>query len=105
MLVIYSLILSVNPCYRDYRWYEKDMIHPSSVAIEEIFRMFSNTYFSVETIQAIDQIEKLLSSIEHRPRFPDSPAYKKHIEQTIAKAIELSSKYNITFQDELRLLQ
>lgn len=36
---------------RDYRFYEKDLVHPNEMAIDYIWDYFSNTYFNREIQQ------------------------------------------------------
>jgi hypothetical protein len=57
---------------RDYRFYSKDMIHPNEQAIDYIWNIFSETYFSQETIEINKQVHKLRQSCLHRPLNPDS---------------------------------
>lgn len=51
---------------RDYRFYEKDMLHPTQQAIEYIWRKFAKSYFSNETNTIISKWEQTLASINHR---------------------------------------
>ncbi|MCL2328210.1 MAG: GSCFA domain-containing protein [Bacteroidetes bacterium] len=52
---------------RDYRFYENDLLHPNSQAIEYIWQAFSKTYFSAETQKIIQQIQALHKAMQHRP--------------------------------------
>ena len=49
--------------YIDYRFYEKDMLHPNSVAVEYIWQRFSETYFSAFTQTLNQQIALILKEI------------------------------------------
>lgn len=71
---------------RDYRFYAPDMVHPNEVAIDYIWKKFSDTYFNEKTRQVIQQIQKLRQAMQHRPFNPDSEAHKaflaKHLQFT-----------------------
>ena len=52
---------------RDYRFYADDMLHPSKVAIDYIWKRFSQKYFSAQTIDLIAKATKLSQRLKHRP--------------------------------------
>jgi|TARA_R110000737_G_scaffold164641_1_gene192289 hypothetical protein len=52
---------------RDYRFYSKDLVHPSDEAIEFVWEKFQETYFSEETARICNQIGKFKSYFGHRP--------------------------------------
>jgi hypothetical protein len=52
---------------RDYRFYEKDMLHPSQQAIEYIWNFFKHTYFDTPTIKRLNEIEKIKKGLNHKP--------------------------------------
>lgn len=62
---------------RDYRFYASDMLHPSEVAVDYIWKRFSDTYFSKQTLQLKKQLEQLAADLAHRPFQPDSSEFKK----------------------------
>lgn len=91
---------------RDYRFYDEDMLHPSAVAIEYIWEIFSKTYFSKETISLISQIESVQKAIKHRPFNVTSDSYKTFIHSTIEDCESLSQKYPfVDFSEELAFLR
>lgn len=52
---------------RDYRFYEKDLIHPNEIAVDYIWDKFKETYFSSE-LAAVDLAwERIRSTLVHRP--------------------------------------
>ena len=61
---------------RDYRFYASDMQHPSEVAIDYIWKCFSETYFSESTVQLYKKLEQLTADLAHRPIHPDSSEYR-----------------------------
>ncbi len=50
---------------RDYRFYAKDMTHPSEVAVDYVFEQFSESYFSEKTKHYVENISKLVKSNAH----------------------------------------
>ncbi|MDO9153513.1 MAG: GSCFA domain-containing protein [Paludibacter sp.] len=60
---------------RDYRFYAPDMLHPSEIAVDYIWKRFSESYFSEETFKINKQIEQLVADRTHRPLHPDSAEF------------------------------
>ena len=52
---------------RDYRFYARDMCHPSEVAIEIVWERFQETYMSPATRQRCREMEKKSRMAHHRP--------------------------------------
>lgn len=53
---------------RDYRFYNRDMIHPSDQAIDYVWSQFSRAIFSEETLELLRSSEPLWKFLEHRTR-------------------------------------
>lgn len=64
---------------RDYRFYGADMIHPSEVAVDYIWKHFSETYFSADTQALKHRLEQLSADLSHRPLHPESSGYKNFL--------------------------
>lgn len=62
---------------RDYRFYGRDMLHPSEEAVEYVWKLLVETYFSAEAIEVMQKVEKVQKDLSHRPFNPASP---KHLE-------------------------
>lgn len=77
---------------RDYRFYADDMLHPSPLAIEYIWRRFTDNYLSKETQTLLKDWEDIQKAINHKPFQPDSEAYKRFILQTLLKMERISEK-------------
>ena len=94
---------------RDYRFYNKDMIHPSEVAIEYIWDKFSNTFFSTNTIKLISEIKKITQASNHKPFNSNSEAHQKFLKTNLQKIEELEkdnpnlnlSEYKLLFKKQL----
>jgi hypothetical protein len=59
---------------RDYRFYEKDLIHPNEIAVDYICQKFKETYFSSELVAVDFAWERILATLHHRPH-----PTKKHL--------------------------
>lgn len=51
---------------RDYRFYDEDMLHPSSKAVEYIWEAFSKCYLSQDTIMAWKEAAAIVKAVQHR---------------------------------------
>ena len=51
---------------RDYRFYAPDMKHPSEVAVEYIYGIFADTYFSKETRKLAEEFLRRQKAALHR---------------------------------------
>ena len=78
---------------RDYRYYSSDMLHPSEVAVDYIWKRFSETYFNVETIQINAELEQLTRDLNHRPLHTESEEFMNFQSKLEKKKTELKTKY------------
>ena len=76
---------------RDYRFYASDMIHPSPVAEEIIWERFLAQYMTQHTQNMGERYHQLHQMEHHRPLFPESEAYKNHLQ----KVEQLRNELNI----------
>lgn len=60
----YELMMDV---LRDYRFYAKDMIHPNSQAIDEIWSYFLETYCTEQTRKTVEEVARLKAFFDHVP--------------------------------------
>lgn len=83
---------------RDYRFYADDMLHPNNLAIEYIWKMFSENWFTERSLGLNREIDKIQKQLSHRPRAEDSPSHKKFLTKLQAKIEEIHKNYpEITF--------
>lgn len=78
---------------RDYRFYARDMLHPSEQAIDYIWDRFLETYFSREARQSIEVWEKIKTRLDHRPMKPGNLAYR-HFLLALQKDIDAISSFS-----------
>ena len=91
---------------RDYRFYKDDMLHPTDLAVEYIWKCFSNTYFGRKTISILQDWGKIRKELNHKPYCPESEAYRKFISQLVLKIMRM--KENLPYlevEKELELCE
>ena len=67
---------------RDYRFYAADLVHPSELAIEYVWKNFQDALVTKEAQQAMKELEKLQTRLRHRALAPESESYRIFVEQT-----------------------
>jgi GSCFA family len=77
---------------RDYRFFERDMMHPTAQAVDYIWDFFSDTYFSTATKNIIQEIEKINAMQAHRLLKGENTEGVKKFQKTLALKIEALEK-------------
>ena len=80
--------------WRDYRFYEKDLIHPSDLAIQLVWTRFCSAFISMEENRLIRLLEKLHQSLSHRSRFPTSKSHVEFRDKLKKEVLDLASQYS-----------
>jgi hypothetical protein len=83
----------VHDDLRDYRFYAKDMAHPSEEAVEYVWDFFKKTYWDNATFELNRKIEDILNAMKHKPLHPENKAHKSFIESIKNKVKNLKSNY------------
>lgn len=78
---------------RDYRYYDKDLIHPNEQAIDYIWEQFSDHYFDEETIKLNQRIIKIVKSLQHRPFNPDTDIHRQFTDKVMQDIEDLTKAY------------
>ncbi|HJX72468.1 MAG TPA: GSCFA domain-containing protein [Bacteroidales bacterium] len=84
---------------RDYRFYAKDMIHPSEAALDYVWEKFTNTFISAESIDIMKEIEEIIKAKNHRPVNPDSAEFlqfRKKIRERIYALVQKFPALNLS---------
>ena len=83
---------------RDYRFYNADMLHPNTTAINYIWERFVTVWISEDTQTTIQSVEEIQKGIAHRPFNPKSDVHQTFLKQLDNKKILLESRFpHITF--------
>jgi hypothetical protein len=72
---------------RDYRFYERDMIHPSPLAIDVIWERWTQAYLQPSALQLMADMQPHLLKIQHRSLLETDEATEERL-STAAHAIE-----------------
>ncbi len=83
----------VNDELRDYRFYNEDMLHPSSQTVTYIWERFSDVFFDKETYAFLERWRPIKEALAHRPFNPDGEEYKAFMQRTSEKIRELQHLY------------
>ncbi len=96
---IYNLQSDYFPSYeimmdelRDYRFYGEDMLHPNQVAIDYIWKRFSENYILPESISIMQEVDEIQKSLHHRSFNPKSEQHQKFLAKLQQKIKFLDEK-------------
>src|SRR5579863_326391 len=96
----YELVMDV---LRDYRFYDKDLVHPNYMATNYVVENFMEYYVHPESRLLSEEIRKLQISRKHRPLHPNTEAHRRFLNEQLERTIELSEKYSfLNFETELK---
>lgn len=90
---------------RDYRFYGRDMVHPTEVAEDYIWDKFAQAYLSDEFQLFIHEWEKIRRALAHRPFHPESAAHQAFLRNTLSQLQTLADRYGIDKTPEARVLE
>lgn len=90
---------------RDYRFYTSDMLHPSDVAVDYLWKRFSETYFTDQTLSIMQEWAEIYRALQHRPLNGVTENYQSFLLQTKDKIARFSHKYPfISCKSEMKKL-
>ena len=78
---------------RDYRFYDRDLIHPNALAVDYIWERFSSVYFSEETQKTMQKVQEVQQGLGHKAFNPDSEAHQKFLKNLEAKKRALQADF------------
>lgn len=77
---------------RDYRFYDDDLLHPSSSAVNYVWEAFTKCYFEDKTMDLWQEIEKISRAVSHRIQTDSADQVKKFAEKILSRIYQISSK-------------
>ena len=89
---------------RDYRFYADDLVHPSPAAVDYIWERFAEAALSAGARALLPEVERLVAQCRHRPRRPDSEAWRALQGRTLGRLDDLARSAGIDFSQEIALL-
>ncbi|KFF06547.1 GSCFA domain-containing protein [Flavobacterium reichenbachii] len=78
---------------RDYRFYNEDMLHPNSVAIDYIWERFSENFISETALQVMKEVAEIQKGLNHRSFNPQSEQHQKFLIKLNQKISLLQEKF------------
>jgi len=78
---------------RDYRFYKKDMVHPSEAALEYIWKRFRECYFTGDSDKLYDRVVKITEATRHILNGSDSQDNSRFSKSMLNKIDKLLSDY------------
>lgn len=84
---------------RDYRFYKRDLIHPTKLAVEYVFNQFEKALLFEEETPLRERIRGINQSLNHRPFNPNSDSHLKFIRKLNGDIESLNKEYpNLSFK-------
>lgn len=77
---------------RDYRFYDRDMLHPSSLARDYIWERFCQASISSNTFQLMNEVGWINRALAHRPFNSETEAYQQFVAQIEQRITALQQK-------------
>ncbi len=74
---------------RDYRFYAADLVHPSELAVDYIWDIFTQTALSERSKELMQRVLRVVKAAEHRPLNPSCEAHRKLCETQLRAIAEL----------------
>lgn len=90
---------------RDYRFYEKDLVHPNKLAQDYIWEKLEALFFSTETQSAIKRINNFLTGLRHRPFNPSSENHISFLNKLLSNGIQIQKELDIDLKNEIKDLE
>ncbi len=78
---------------REYRFYERDMVHPNQLAIDYIWEKFKQVWISEEAYSTMEKVDDLQKGLQHRPFNPGSEQHRKFLEILKSKMASVVHEY------------
>ena len=78
---------------RDYRFYAEDMLHPSQMAIDYIWKRFSENYISEENFATMEEVCSIQKGLAHRPFNPNTASHQKFLNTLNNKIFKLQEQF------------
>jgi hypothetical protein len=77
---------------RDYRFYNDDMLHPSSAAVEYIWNVFTDCWFDPKTSAVWKEVNNITKAVSHKITSGRVKEIKAFAEKMILKINKLQSR-------------
>ncbi len=86
----YELVIDV---LRDYRFFDKDLVHPNYQATAFVLDNFMQHYVESSSRNIAEEIKKIQTAYRHRALHPDTEAHKRFLNEYLLKTKALAEQY------------
>lgn len=78
---------------RDYRFFEKDMLHPNQLAVDYIWEKFVNSTITNQSQKLMEEIGTIQKALAHKPFNPNAESHKIFLDNLKSKINNLQSQF------------
>lgn len=78
---------------RDYRFFERDLVHPNDLAIDYVWEVFKNSFIDEASQQMINAWVKVQLMMQHRVLHPDTKEAQSFAKKLEEKKLEFESAF------------
>lgn len=79
---------------RDYRFYKTDMLHPNELAIQYLWKKFINTWFTINTVKTMQEVETVQKGLSHKSFNQNTQAHQNFLKDLELKKNSLIKNFN-----------
>ncbi|MFN8673219.1 MAG: GSCFA domain-containing protein [Candidatus Sericytochromatia bacterium] len=92
----------INDDLRDYRFYNKDMIHPNEIAVDYICEKILDTFFNNKTKDLAKEIKKIYTASKHKPYNISSKKHQEFLLNNLEKINIIMNNYPNIYLNDLK---
>lgn len=78
---------------RDYRFYDRDLVHPNELAVDYVWDRFKSVMLNAESLEMVADYTRLLRMVDHKILFPDSAEAQKFTQKIMGERRSFESRY------------
>ena len=78
---------------RDYRFFDRDLVHPNEVAVDHVWDRFAETWISSSVRPVMEEVDAIRKGLAHRPLHPESEAHASFRNQLEKRIGQLRGRY------------
>ena len=78
---------------RDYRFYDRDLIHPSGAAVDYVWERFEQAWIDPVARPVMEEVAAIRKGLAHRPLHGNSPEYREFRESLETKIQSLRRRF------------
>lgn len=91
---------------RDYRFYERDMIHPTLQARDYIWNYFVESFLTKSTKEILVMVKKINAALSHKPFHIDSVEHQKFVKKSLDQLETIQSQLPyLNFSKEIKAFE